>query len=92
MAEHFAVFESLLPDGTLNVTRVALFLDLVSAAAAAGKVVVVATWPGPLTTPFVGPLGLPSWPGGTQPMTNDGWRAALLAKRAFALAGYLTVA
>ena len=92
MAEHFAVFESLMPDGSLNVTRVVDFLGHVSAAAAAGKMVVIATWPGPLTTPFTGPLGLPSWPGGDQPLNNSGWRAALLAKRAFALAGYLTVA
>jgi hypothetical protein len=91
MGEHFAVFESVLPSGRLNVTRVALYLDAITTAAAQNKLVVFAAWPGPLVSPF-GAKGFPSWPGGTQPTTYDQWRAALLANHTFALAGYLTVA
>ena len=90
-AEHFAVFESVLPSGKLNVTRVEEFFDVIAAAAATGKLVVVSTWPGLCTTPFT-PQGYPSWPNNTQPTSNDGWRAALLAKHTFALAGFLIMA
>lgn len=34
----------------------------------------------------------PSWPGNTQPTTLEGWKAALLAKHTFALAGFLIMA
>ena len=85
MAEHFAAFEDMKPDGTLNVTRVAKFLELVSRAAQEGKIVVIATWVGNY-------VGVMKWFNNTQPTTNDGWRAAMLAKHTFALAGYLTVA
>jgi hypothetical protein len=91
MGEHFAVFEDVLPSGRLNATRVAEFLADIGTAAAAGKLVVMGTWPGLCTTPFAAD-GYPSWPGGTQPNTTLGWQAALLDKHAFALAGFLTVA
>jgi hypothetical protein len=91
MAEHFAVFESVLANGSLSVPLVAQFIADVGIAAAAGKTVVVALWPGLCTTPFT-PQGYPSWPGNTQPSTNDGWRAALLDKHRFALAAFLIVA
>lgn len=90
-AEHFAVFESLTQAGTLNASVVASFMDAVATAAATGKLVFVSTWPGLCTTPFDA-QGWPSWPGGTQPSTNAGWRAALLAKHTFALAGFLIMA
>lgn len=90
-AEHFAVFEAVLPSGKLNVSLVADFFDVIAAAAATGKFIVVSTWPGLCTTPFT-PQGWPSWPGGTQPTTNDGWRAALVSKHTFALAGFLIMA
>jgi len=90
MAEHFAVFESVLPSGKLNVSRVVECLDTVSAAAAAGKLTVFAAWPGLLDG--FGKDGWPTWPGNTQPTTMDGWRAALLQKHTFAFAGFLTVA
>lgn len=91
MGEHFAVFESVLQDGSLNVSRVAEFMADVGVAAAAGKTVVVALWPGLCVSPFT-PQGWPSWPGNTQPNTTDGWRAALLANHTFALAAFLVVA
>jgi hypothetical protein len=92
MAEHFSVFEAIdMASGLPIVDTVATFLSLVSKAAALGKIVVMATWPGLCVTPF-GPDGYPTWPKGDQPRTNDGWRAALLAKHTFALAGFLTVA
>lgn len=91
MAEHFAVFEDVLPDGSLNVSLVAEYIDTVAQAAALGKVVVVGTWPGQLVTPFTGD-GYPSWPNNSQPVDNAGWQAALLAKHTFALAGFLTMA
>jgi len=91
MGEHFAVFESILPDGTLNATRVVEFMEVVQLSASMGKLTVMGTWPGLCTTPFTKD-GYPSWPNNTNPTTNDGWRAALLAKHTFALAGYLTVA
>jgi hypothetical protein len=91
MGEHFAVFESVLANGTLDVARVAQFMADVGVAAAAGKTVVVALWPGLCVTPFTS-AGWPSWPGGLQPNTTDGWRAALLDKHRFALAAFLTVA
>ena len=90
MLEHFACFENLRPNGTLNPDMVAASIQAVADAAASGKPVVVATWPGLIKLPFVG--GLPSWPGGTQPNTTEGWRAALARKHAFALAGFLIVA
>ena len=91
MAEHFAVFESVLPSGAFDVPRVAAFMANVTAAAAVNKTVVVSLWPGPCVTPFTA-TGWPSWPGGTQPNTTDGWRAALLDKHRFALAAFLTIA
>ena len=91
MGEHYAVFEDILADGSLNVTRVVDYLGHIATAAAAGKTVVMGTWPGPCTTPFAKD-GYPSWPGGTQPNTTAGWRQALLDNHDFALAGYLTVA
>jgi hypothetical protein len=91
MAEHFAVFEDVLPDGSLNVSLVAEYIDTVGAAASAGKIVVLGTWPGQLVTPFTSD-GFPSWPNNSQPQDNAGWRAALLAKHTFALAGFLTMA
>jgi len=91
MGEHYAVFESVRANGTLDVDRVALFISLVGEAAAKKKLVVVATWPGLYMTPFAAD-GWPSWPNASQPTTTVGWQAALLAKHAFALAAYLTVA
>ena len=88
MAEHFAVFESVYSNtGKLNVTRVTAYLDTVSEAARRGKMVVMGTWPGQY-------VGVMKWFNDTQPKPNDlaGWRAALLQKHTFALAGYLTVA
>jgi hypothetical protein len=90
MLEHFAVFENVRPNGTLNADLVASSIQAVAQAAASGKTVVVATWPGLLKTPFKN--GLPSWPGDTQPNTTEGWRAALAQKHAFALAGFLVMA
>ena len=92
MAEHFACFESVqTPSGVLNATRVALFMQRVGEAAAAGRFVVVATWPGLLVGPATA-NGFFSWPRGTQPNTTGGWAPALLQKHAFALAGALTMA
>ena len=91
LGEHFAVFESVRGDGSLDAARVALFIRLVGEAAAQGKLVVVATWPGLYTTPFTAD-GWPSWPNASQPTSTAGWQAALLAKHAFALAAFLTVA
>lgn len=91
MGEHFAVFESVRANGTLDADIVAQFIADVAAAAAMGKTVVVALWPGLCVTPFTS-QGWPSWPGNSQPTTNDGWRAALLDKHRFALAAFLTVA
>ena len=91
MLEHFAAFEHVRPNGTLNADLVASSMQAVAQAAASGKAVVVATWPGLLKTPFNAD-GLPSWPGGTQPNTTEGWRAALAQKHTFALAGFLVVA
>jgi len=90
MGEHYAVFESVKADGGLDVDRVALFISLVANASAQNKNVVVATWPGPIVTPFTD--GWPSWPNNTQPADLAGWRAALLDKHRFALAAFLTVA
>jgi hypothetical protein len=87
MGEHFAVFESVLPNGNLNTSLVAEFLDLVTAAAELNKTVVIGTWPGLYITPF-NQDGWPSWPNQQQPNTTDGWRAALLLKHTFALAGF----
>jgi hypothetical protein len=91
MAEHFATFESVLGSGALNVTRVALFMQRVGEAAAAGRMVVVATWPGLLVGPTT-PNGFYSWPRGTQPNTTGGWAPVMLQKHTFALAGALTMA
>ena len=52
----------------------------------------MACWPGPYTGVF-NAQGFPGWAGPQPaPSTYPGWRAALLAYHAFALAGYLTVA
>ena len=91
MGEHFAVFESVLPDGSLNATLVSEYLYAVSTAAAMNKTVVMGTWPGLYITPFNND-GWPSWPRNSQPNTTDGWREALSTKHTFALAGFLTVA
>ena len=94
IGEHFAVFESVnANNNTLNTALVAEFLDILSDAAInhPNKTIVIATWPGLCTSPF-NKDGYPSWPGNTQPTTVDGWRAAMLAKHTFALAGYLTIA
>ena len=91
LGEHFAVFESVLPNGSLDIDRVALFMRLVGEAAARGKLVVVATWPGLYVSPFTAD-GWPSWPNGSQPTSLAGWQAALAAKHAFALCLFLTVA
>jgi hypothetical protein len=91
MGEHFAVFESVLPDGTLNATLVAEYLDAVTTAAELNKTVVMGTWPGLYITPF-NKDGWPSWPNNSQPNSTDGWREALLSKHTFALTGFLTVA
>ena len=91
MLEHFAVFESVTRAGALDASRAALSLARVSQAAALGKFVVLATWPGLCVTPFA-PTGFPSWPGDAQPKTMQGWREALVANHTFAFAAYLTVA
>lgn len=91
MGEHFAVFESVQANNTLNANLVAAFMSRVGEAAAAGKTVIVCTWPGLYTTPFAAD-GWPSWPGNSQPTTTAGWTAAMLAKHGFALAAFLTVA
>lgn len=90
MFEHFAAFEYLLPNGTLNVDKVAGSLDAIATAVSTGKPVVVATWPGLFKTPFK--AGLPSWPNDSQPNTTAGWAAAMLSKHTFALAGFLICA
>ena len=71
--------------GRLNVTRVVEYLQTVSEAARRGKMVVMGTWPGQY-------VGVMQWFNSTQPTDVAGWRAALLQKHTFALAGYLTVA
>ena len=90
MGEHFAVFEDVLKDGSLNASKVIEFMEAVSTAQRAGKMVVIGTWPG-LFTGF-SKTGDPMWPGNTQPTTVAGWQGAMLDKHAFALAGFLTVA
>ena len=62
MAEHFAVFEAVNPDGTLDAPMIANMISLVAEAAASNKTVVVALWPGPCIEPITA-LG-PSWPNG----------------------------
>ena len=91
MLEHFAVFEQVLPSGRLDVDRVADALARVAQAAAAGKLVVMACWPGPYGGAFDA-QGFPGWVGAQAPTTYAGWRAALLEYHGFALAGFLTVA
>lgn len=96
MAEHFAVFESVNADGSLDVPRVARYINLTRQAALMGKWVVVCTWPGPLdsidnaTNP-----GWFLWAGGVTPPGPNaplGWRAALKNNLTFALAGWMTIA
>ena len=91
MYEHYAVFEAVRANGTLDQEHMAAALDAVASAAARGRAVVLATWPGLLQLPFNSD-GLASWPGRTQPNTTAGWRAALLQKHTFALALYLIAA
>ena len=98
MAEHFASFESIIrtpASGSAPATwrydfaLVGKFLAAVQNASAAGKTVVLAAWPGPITG-VSGPW--PSFANGLQPRTTAGWRDALLYYHAFALAGWATVA
>jgi hypothetical protein len=92
MAEHFAVFESVLPSGKLDIARVAKLIELVQAAAAKGQWVVLCTWPGPLKS--VAPSGVFAWPPAyaPSPATAEGWQEPLVRNHTFALAGFLTVA
>lgn len=89
MNEHTAVFEQLLPSGDLNVTLVAEVIETVLLASALGKVIVLATWPGPLN-------GFdnngPTWPGGKQPHNATDWKPVMLQKHTFASAFFMTVA
>ena len=62
MAEHFAVFEAVLSDGSLNATMVDNMMQLIVQASNRNKTVVVGTWPGPCVEP-INDLG-PSWPNG----------------------------
>jgi hypothetical protein len=96
MAEHFAVFESVNADGSLDVPRVAQYINLTRQAALMGKWVVVCTWPGPLDA--IDEVRNPGWflwaggvtpPGASAPL---GWRAALKNNLTFALAGWMTIA
>ena len=88
--EHTAVFESVLADGSLNTSLTATMIDTLNGAAAMGKVVVVALWPGPLVG--FGAGGEPVWPNNAQPKTIADWKPVMLRKAAFAEAFYLTVA
>ena len=91
MLEHFAVFEQVV-QGSLNVPLVAQALQRVADAAATGKLVAMACWPGPFTDAFDA-RGFPGWAGNVSaPTTYAGWRAALLQYAPFALAAFLTVA
>ena len=90
MNEHTAVFESVLSDGSFNKSLTATMIDTVTAAAAMGKVVVVALWPGPLVG-FDG-SGQPTWPNNAQPKSLAEWKPVMLQKMVFAEAFYLTVA
>lgn len=97
MAEHFASFEHVVKNkngpGTwgYNIPTLTAHMDHITAAAAAGKTVVVACWVGPASVPFTA-QGYPSWPLNDQPNTTAGWRAALVSWHVFALAGFLTLA
>ena len=94
MGEHFAAFEQVTKVGlsfSYDATKIAAYIDAVARASAANKTVVVATWPGPLSTPFTS-NGFPSWIDGTQPTTAGGWKEPMAEYHAFALAGYLTMA
>ena len=93
MGEHFAVFESIVPAAgavpwRFDSNRIAAFMGAVAAAAARGKTVVVATWPGPYVGPFSA-QGWPAWASGDAPTTTAGWKAALAERRNFSLAGFL---
>jgi hypothetical protein len=94
MGEHFAAFEQVAKTGDksfrYDATKIAAYMAAVARAAAANKTVVVATWPGPLSTPFT-PNGFPSWVDGTQPTTIGGWKEPMAEFHAFALAGFLTM-
>jgi len=92
MGEHFAAFGHVIKTGPttwkFDAVKIAAYFDAVATAAAAGKSVVVATWPGPLSTPFI--AGSPSWILGDQPTTIGGWKEPIAEWHAFALAGFLT--
>ena len=89
MNEHTAVFEDILPSGKLNITTMVAMLAAIKAAGEAGKVVVLAAWPGPLVG--FGADGNPAWPGGTQPKSIAEWKPVMLQKHAFAIALLCTV-
>ena len=98
MAEHFASFESIVKVPATSTTpvtfhydyeKVGNFLGAVRNASAAGKMVVLAAWPGPIQSITA---AWPSYANNLQPTTNAGWRDALVFYRHFALAGWATVA
>jgi len=95
MGEHFAAFEQVVKTGptsySYDASKIEAYMRAVAVAAAANKTVIVATWPGPLSTPFT-PNGFPSWINGLQPTTAGDWKACMAEYHAFALAGYLTMA
>ncbi len=62
MAEHFAVFEQVLSNGSFDAPVVDNLIQLIVKASSLNKTVVVALWPGPCITPITY-LG-PSWPNG----------------------------
>lgn len=88
MCEHFGVFEDLLRNGQLNVTRMHNIIATLQKVAKMNKTIVVATWPG-LLDGFKN--GNPTWPNNTQPTDNSGWREAIIKYHSWALAEFLTV-
>eukprot|EP00055_Hartaetosiga_balthica_P007130 m.24107 g.24107 ORF g.24107 m.24107 type:complete len:473 (-) comp5618_c0_seq1:101-1519(-) len=90
--EHVASFEQVLPDGTLNVTRTAGLISNMAKATAMGKMLLVRTWPGPVTEP-INSMG-PSYPSGygPTPTTYAERQHASISHEEFADAIYLIVA
>lgn len=92
--EHFLSFEMLDPsNGSLVPAMYQQAVELIGNATAAGKVVLVRGWPGPVSQP-IGPLG-PSWTssaGAEAPTTYAGRAAAATTWLEASLAGYLIIA
>ena len=92
MLEHFNSFESLdRVTGALSPAAFALTARLVREASAAGKVVLIKAWPGPICQP-IGALG-PSWCGPRSAPTTHAGRAEVAGTALeAALAAYLILA